>query len=146
MQLSDASLKQAQNTAEKRAQWLIDWKSKLIDDLNRVHFSGALADSTGAQYTGIAGATDESLSLKLPHGIARLTWPELVSKTLLTVSVSFIHPSAPDAADRQWRCAAFASEFGQAEVGLQLAEAAGKAGPQYREQISELFPDIPQSR
>jgi len=146
VQLSDASLKQAQNTAEKRAQWLIDWKSKLIDDLNRVHFSGALADSSGAQYTGIAGATDESLSLKLPHGIARLTWPELVSKTLLTVSISFIQPSAPDAADRQWRCAAFASEFGQAEVGRQLAEAAGKAGPQYREQISQLFPDIPQSR
>src|SRR6266700_1098035 len=146
VQLSDASLKQAQNTAEKRAQWLIDWKSKLIDDLNRVHFSGALADSSGAQYTGIAGATDESLSLKLPHGIARLTWPELVPKTLLTVSISFIQPSAHDAADRQWRCAAFASEFGQAEVGRQLTEAAGKAEPQYTEQILQLLPDVPQSR
>jgi hypothetical protein len=69
-----------------------------------------------------------------------------VPKTLLTVSISFIQPSAPDAADRQWRCAAFASEFGQTEVGRQLAEAAGKAEPQYREQILQLFPDIPQSR
>jgi serine/threonine protein kinase len=146
VQLSDASLKQAQNTAEKRAQRLIDWKNKLIDDLNRAHFSGALTDSSGAQYTGIAGASDENLSLKLPHGIARLTWPGLVPKTLLTVSISFIQPSAPDAADRQWRCAAFASEFGQTEVGRQLAEAAGKAEPQYREQILQLFPDIPQSR
>jgi serine/threonine protein kinase len=146
VQLSDASLKQAQNTAEKRAQWLIDWKSKLIDDLNRAHFSGALADSSGAQYTGLAGATDENLSLKLPHGIARLTWQELVPETLLAVSISFVQPSVPDAADRQWRCAAFASEFGQAEVGRQLAEAAGKAEPQYRDQISQLFPDIPQSR
>jgi serine/threonine protein kinase len=146
VQLSDASLKQAQKAGEKKVQWLIDWKSKLIDDLNRAHFSGALADSSGAQYTGIAGATDESLSLKLPDGIARLTWTELAPKTLLTVSISFIQPSAPDAADRQWRCAAFASEFGQAELGRQLAEAAGKAEPQYREQIAQLFPDIPQSR
>jgi len=146
VQLSDASLKKTQKTAEKKAQWLIDWKSKLIDDLNGAHFSGALTDSSGAHYTGIAGATDQSLSLKLPHGIARLTWTELAPQTLLTVSISFIQPSAPDVADRQWRCAAFASEFGQAELGRQLAEAAGKAEPQYREQISQLFPDIPQSR
>jgi len=145
VQLSDALLKQAQNTAEKRAQWLIDWKKRLIDDLNRAHFSGALADSSGVRYTGIAGATDENFSLKLPYGIARLTWPELVPETLLTVSISFIQPSAPDAADRQWRCAAFASEFGQPELGRQLAEAAGKAQPQYREQISQLFPDTPQA-
>jgi serine/threonine protein kinase len=143
VQLSDASLKQAQKTGEKKAQWLIDWKSTLIADLNGAHFSGALTDNSGAQYTGIAGATDQSLSLKLPHGIARLTWTELAPKTLLEVSISFIQPSAPDAADRQWRCAAFASELGQAELGRQLAEAAGKAEPQYREQISQLFPDIP---
>src|SRR5437763_1667371 len=146
VQLSDASLKQAQKRAEKKAQWLIDWKNKLIDDLNGAHFSGALTDDSGAQYTGIAGATDQSLSLKLPHGIARLTWTELAPQTLLTVSISFIQPSVPEAADRQWRCAAFASEFGQAELGPQLAEAAGKAEPQYREQISQLFPDLPQSR
>lgn len=145
VQLSDASLKQAQKTGERKAQWLIDWKSKLIADLNGAHFSGALTDNSGAQYTGIAGATDQSLSLKLPHGIARLTWTELAPKTLLEVSISFIQPSAPDAADRQWRCAAFASELGQAELGRQLAEAAGKAEPQYREQILQLFPDIPHS-
>src|SRR5438067_816110 len=130
VQLSDASLKQAQKRAERKAQWLIDWKNKLIDDLNGAHFSGALTDGSGAQYTGIAGVTDQCLSLKLPHGIARLTWTELAPQTLLTVSISFIQPSAPDVADRQWRCAAFASEFGQAELGRQLAEAAAKAEPQ----------------
>jgi hypothetical protein len=66
VQLSGASLKQAQEATEKRAQWLIDWKNNLIDDINRAHFSGAISDSTGAKYTGIAGATDQSLSLKLP--------------------------------------------------------------------------------
>ena len=144
--LSDASLKQAKETAEKKARWLIDWKNNLIYDLNRVHFSGAFTDSSGAQYTGIASATDESLSLKLRHGIARVTWEKLPPKTLFKVSTSFIQRGAPQAADQQWRCAVFASEFGQAEIARQLAEAAAKAKPQYRKQISQVFPDIPQVR
>ncbi len=144
--LSDASLKQAKEAAEKKAQWLIAWKNNLIYDLNRVHFSGAFTDSSGSQYTGIASATDESLSLKLPHGIARVTWEKLSPKTLFKVSTSFIQRGTPQAADRQWRCAVFASEFGQAEIARQLAEAAAKTKPLYREQISQVFPDIPQVR
>ena len=146
VQLSDASLKQAQETTEKRAQWLIDWKNNLIGDINRTHFSGAISDSSGAKYTGIAGATDQSLSLKLRYGIARVTWRELSPKTLLMVSTSFAKPNAPDTPDRQWRCAVFASEFGQTEVARQLAEAAAKVNYQYHEQISQLFPSPPQFR
>jgi serine/threonine protein kinase len=146
VQLSDASLKQAQEATEKRAQWLTDWKNNLIDDINRAHFSGPISDSGGAKYTGIAGATDQSLSLKLPYGIARVTWRELSPETLLTISTSFVKPNAPDAPDRQWRCAAFASEFGQTEVARQLAEAAAKVKSQYHEQISQLFPPPSQFR
>jgi hypothetical protein len=144
MQLSDASLKRGKETAEKKAQWLVDWKNDLTKDLNGTHFSGALADRNGEQYNGIAGATDKSLSLRLPYGIARVTWAELSPQALLNVSTSFIQPSAPDAADRQWRCAVFASETGQAEIARQLADAAAKTKPQYRDQISALFSDVSQ--
>jgi hypothetical protein len=144
--LSDASLKQAQEATEKRAQWLIDWKNNLIDDINRAHFSGAILDSSGAKYTGIAGATDQSLSLKLPYGIARVTWRDLSPKTLFTVSTSFVKLNMPDAPDRQWRCAVFASEFGQTEAARQLAEAAAKVNSQYHDQISQLFPPPSQFR
>jgi tRNA A-37 threonylcarbamoyl transferase component Bud32/DNA-directed RNA polymerase subunit RPC12/RpoP len=142
----DASFKQATEAAEKKAQLLIDWKNGLIKDLNRTHFSGALVDRRGAQYTGIASATHESLSLKLRYGIARVPWTELPPKALLKVSTSFIQPTAPDAADRQWRCAVFASETGQAEAARQLADAAAKTKPQYRDQISALFSDVSQPR
>jgi len=145
MRLSDASLKRAKETAEKKAQWLVDWKNDLMKDLNSTHFSGALADRSGAQYTGIAGATDKSLSLKLRYGIARVTWAELSPQTLLNVSTSFIQPTAPDAADRQWRCAVFAGETGQADAARQLADAAAKTKPQYRDQISQLLSNIPQT-
>jgi serine/threonine protein kinase len=137
--------KPAEEVAEKRAQFMFDWKNTLVDDLNRAHFSGALTDSSGAQYTGIVSATDAGLTMKLPHGIAWITWERLPSQTLLMVSRSFISPIARDAADRQWRCAVFACETGQTEAARQLADAAAKAKPEYKEQISLLFPNNPQT-
>jgi len=122
-----------------------DWKNALIDDLNRAHFLGPLTDSSGAQYTGIVSATDEGLTMKLPYGIAWITWDKLSPKEILAVSKSFIDPGAPGAADRQWRCAVFASETGQAEAARESAEAAARMKPEYNEQMSVLFPDVHQA-
>jgi len=131
--------------AEKRALLMTDWKNALIDDLNRAHFSGTLTDSSGAQYTGIVSATDEGLTMKLPYGIAWITWDKLSPKEILTVSKSFIDSGAYGAADRQWRCAVFASETGQTGEARDLAEAAARAKPEYKEQISVLFPGMSQA-
>jgi hypothetical protein len=84
--------------------------------------------------------------VKLPHGIARVPWTELSPEALLGVSTSFIEPTAQDAANRQWRCAVFASETGQVEAARQLADAAAKTKPQYWDQISALFSDVSQPR
>jgi Protein kinase domain len=135
----------SEEIAEKRALLMSDWKNALIDDLNRAHFSGPLTDSSGAQYTGIVSATDEGLTMKLPYGIAWITWDKLSPKEILAVSKSFIDPGTPGAADRQWRCAVFASETGQTEAARELAEAAAKMKPEYKEQISVLFPDVHQA-
>ena len=136
----------AKEVAEKRAQLLFDWKKTLIDDLNQIHYSGALTDDNDTKYLGIAGATDESLNMKLPYGIAGVKWQQLSPQELLAVSKSFIHPGAPDTADRRWRCAVFASETGQTEAARELAEAAATAKPEYKEQIAQLFPGIARAR
>jgi len=145
VRLIGAYFKPAKQVAEKRAQLLFDWKNTLVGDLNRVHFSGTLTDKSGTQYTGIASATDESLSMKLPYGIARVKWEQLSPQELLAVSKSFIDPGSRDAADRQWRCAVFASETGQPEAASQLGYAAAKTKPEYKAQISVLFPGSPQT-
>ncbi len=145
VRLIGAYFKPAKQVAEKRAQLLFDWKNTLVGDLNRVHFSGTLTDKSGTQYTGIASATDESLSMRLPYGIARVKWEQLLPQELLAVSKSFIDPGSRDAADRQWRCAVFASETGQTEAARELADAAAKAKPEYKGQISILFPANPQT-
>jgi serine/threonine protein kinase len=132
----------AQQLAEKRALLMSDWKNRLIDDLNRAHFSGSLTDTSGAQYTGIVSATDEGLTMKLPYGIAWIAWDKVSPKEVLAVSKSFIDPKARDAADREWRCAVFASETGQTEQARELAEAAARTKPEYRKQLSQVLPDI----
>jgi serine/threonine protein kinase len=138
--------KPAEEVAEKRARLMSDWKNTLVDDLNRAHFSGTLTDSSGAQYTGIVSATDEGLTMKLPYGIAWITWDKASPKQLLAVSESFIKPGTRDAADRQWRCAVFANETGQTEAARELAEAATRANPEYGKEIPVLFPEIGRTR
>jgi hypothetical protein len=131
--------KKVEEAPGKKAQWLADWKKRLIDDLNGKHYAGEIADVSGVKYTGIAGATAEKLILKTPYGTAELRWNKLSAKTLLSISTSFIQPNAPDAAEREWLCAIFANESGQPEEGRKLAEEAAKAKPEYQDQIPLFF-------
>jgi tRNA A-37 threonylcarbamoyl transferase component Bud32/predicted RNA-binding Zn-ribbon protein involved in translation (DUF1610 family) len=135
--------KPAQQFPQKKAQWLNDWKNKLINDLNHRHFSGAIVDLNGVQYSGVESATRDTLTMKLPYGLVRIDWTKLTPKTLLAISTSFIQPNPPDAPDRQWLCAVFASETGQTVAARQLAEAAAKSKPEYRDQINFLAPATP---
>lgn len=130
----------AQQVVQKRPQWLSDWKTKLIDDLNRTHFVGEITDAMGAaKYSGIDAAAADGLTVKIgPYGSAKIAWDKLAPKTLLAISTSFIKPNLPDAADRQWLCAVYAHETGQVEEAKKLAEAAAKAKPEYREQFALL--------
>ena len=129
----------AQEVARKRPQWLADWRSKLIDDLNRTHFTGEITDLVGAKYSGIDGATEQTLTMKIgPYGSAQVPWGKFSPQTLLALSTTFIKPGTSDAADREWRCAIFASETGQKEEARKLAEAAAAKKPEYRDQLSLL--------
>jgi hypothetical protein len=124
----------------KRAQWLARWKNNLIADLNKKQFSGTLADLDRVEYTGIASATADQLMLKTRYGIAGLPWAKLPPQKLLAVAASFIWPDTPDAADRQWLCAVFASATGQFEAARQFAEAAVKTKPEYRRELALIEP------
>ncbi len=146
VQIIDSALKKSQTAMLKKAEWLADWKNKLIVDLTRAHFSGSIADIDGARYNGIVGADPEKLMLKTRYGIVGLPWAKLQPKKLLAVSASFIWPEARDAGDRQWLCAVFANETGQTDAARQFAESAAKAKPKYREQIPLLLPAPSPSR
>jgi hypothetical protein len=144
--VSEPGLQEARTAAQKKAQWLIDWKTKLIDDLNRAHFVGTISDAGGAQYSGIDGATAQTIAMKIPYGSAQLPWTKLPPKTLLDVSRYFIKAPAPDIPDREWLSAVFAAETGQTEAARSLADAAVKAKPEYQASLSALFPGPPAAK
>ena len=124
----------------KKARWLAAWKDKLIVDLNAHQFSGEIADSDHVHYRGMVGASPDRVMLKTRYGVVGLPWTKLPPNKLLAVSASFIWPQSPEAVDRQWLCAVFASETGQTDAAQQFAEAAAKAKPQLREEIPLLLP------
>jgi hypothetical protein len=130
----------------KKARWLAAWKNNLIVDLNRKQFSGEIADLDRAQYHGIVGANPERVMLKTRYGVVGLPWAKLPANKLLAIAASFIWPENPEAVDRQWLCAVFASTTGQMDEARQFAEAAAKAKPQYRDEIPLLLPTTSAAR
>ncbi len=142
--------KQAEQTAQQVAgkipQWLTDWKTKLTQDLNTTHYNASIVAVSGAQYSAIVGATPDRLKVKLPFGDAEVPWTLLSPQSLLAVSASFAHPGAPDLADRQWLCAVYALETGQAQEAKRLATAAAQAKPEYQAELQPLLQIKPPSR
>ena len=125
-----------------KARWLAEWKNQLINNLHRAPLVRPVTDTTGNAYKGISSAEASRLSLILPDGVASITWPKLSPKSLLDASTAFLLSGSPEGADRQWRCAIFASETGQKDAARALGEAAAEAKPEYTQHLP-LLSDMP---
>lgn len=139
-QVTEGALKSQRDGLVRKARWLMEWKEQLIAAINQRGFSGNITDKTNVAYVGIARATPTRLSMKIPYGEAEIDWTKLCPQTLLAVSTSLVPPNAPDAADRNWRCAVFAAETGQTDAARALGESAATAKPEYRSALPLLQP------
>jgi hypothetical protein len=127
VKLTEPSLRETQRNYQNAADWLVQWKATLINDLNAYSYNGAVVASD-TQYNGIAGATANKLKMKVPYGSAETDWLRVPAATLVAVSNSF----ATDA-DRKWRCGVFAWATGQTNAARELFDAACSAKPSYKE-------------
>jgi len=125
--VTDPSLRQTQDSYQDVADWLMEWKATLINDLNTHGYSGPVVVNN-TQYSGVAGATADKLRIKIPYGVAEVDWLKVAPPSLLAVSRSF----ATDA-DRQWRCGVFAWATGQTEAAQKLLDTGSSAKPSYNE-------------
>jgi chemotaxis protein histidine kinase CheA len=135
--LTDPSLKAAQADEHKKLSWLQEWKATLIDDINAGRCTAAI-ELAGTSYNGAAKATEARIALRLPYGTAETEWTKLPAATLLGMSTALLKPDAPDLAERQWLCAAFAATFEQANAARELSAAAVKAKPEYKNDLRLL--------
>jgi tRNA A-37 threonylcarbamoyl transferase component Bud32 len=138
--LTSTSLQAQRDDALRRARWLGDWKRRLIDDINRTGFAGAVTDIHGVRYTGpVHHATARKLELKTRSGSVMTDWPNLSPQMLLTVSTAFIRPNVADIAERQWLSAIFAAHTGQTDAANDLARKAADAKPEFRDLRTRFF-------
>lgn len=135
--ITEPALKKTQADERKRLQRLLDWKSKLIADINASRFTSQVVVGP-ATYVGATKATDARITFTVPpYGNADIEWTKIPPQTLLAIATSLIQPNAPDAADRQWLSAVFADALKLPEA-RELADSAAKAKPEYREQLKLL--------
>lgn len=138
---SSPELKAKHEALVKKARWLVEWQKRFIADVNAKQYRANVADVSGMRYSGFSSADAASIGATAgAYGQARRPWKNFSPTTLLAASTSFIQPGAPDAADREWRCAIYASETGQTDAARKLAESAAAARPEYRDDLKLLAP------
>jgi Protein kinase domain len=138
--LNAASLKAERERELQRARWLAQWKAKLISDINQIGYGGAVTDVHGMRYEGpLRRATLNKLELRTRYGSVLTDWVNLSPEMLLRISNAFIRPGVPDPGERQWLCAIFAWQTGQAGPANELAQKAQEADPKFRELRSQFL-------
>lgn len=138
--LSESELVSRKSEFLRKANWLVEWKSTLLADVNKAGFPGPVIDARGVRYDApIRHAADGRFDVQTPYGVVPRGWTDLGAKMLLTMSSSFIKTGAPDAGDRHWLSAIFALETGQLTPALDLAARAATEKPQYGELSPQFF-------
>ena len=141
VKLTAASLQAERDKELQRALWLVEWKTKLISDINETGFAGPVTDVHGVRYDGpVRRATSNKLELKTRYGNIMTDWLNLSPTMLLTISTAFIRPAVSDLAERQWLSAIFASQTGQTHAANELATKAAEAKPEFRDLLPRFFP------
>jgi len=142
LKLTSAALQAERDAERQRVGWLADWKTKLISDINGTGYGGAVTDIHGMKYDGpVRRATADKFELKTRYGSVMTGWLNLSPEMLLKMSTAFIRPAAPDVAERQWLCAIFAAQTGQAGAAADLARKAAEAKGSFRDLLPRYFPE-----
>lgn len=112
----------------KKASWLANFKSQLIEDLNAKGYSKPINSKAGAPIPGtVAKADDQALLINTARGPVPVPWAEVAQDSVLVMAQSFIAPDMPPAisAFRKWHLGVFASYAGKnTESQALLKEAA----------------------
>ncbi len=141
LNLTAASLQAERNAEQQRVGWLSDWKTKLIGDINRTGFGGAVTDVHGVKYDGpVRRATADKFELKTRYGSVMTSWLNLSPEMLLKMSTAFIRPAVSDIPERQWLSAIFAAQTGQTTAANELAAKAAAAKSDFRDLLPRFFP------
>ncbi len=142
--LTEPDLLQFKTAALRRAELLRIFKAALINDVNALGYPAIIYKKNNISLpAGAHRATDLQVSIVTQFGALPAQWSEISPVSVLTMADYFSKRAADakSAADRFWLIGVFAVEAGMDREGRAYLDRAAQAKPEYRDQITQLFPD-----
>ena len=125
-----------QELLAKKATWLANFKSQLIEDLNAKGYAQPVTRKSGERLPGgVARADDQQVTLRSPH--VAVPWTELSLDSIDEMGRFFIPPDMPPeiAAFRKWHLGVFAFYAGNKKEGLDLLHEAAQIRRVFKDEL-----------
>ena len=125
-----------QELLAKKAQWLANFKSQLVEDLTKSGYTQSIVLKNGNQVAGgVAKADDQKLILRT--GGTAVPWADLSLDSAYEMAKSFIQPDMPPtiAGFRKWHLGVFAFYAGRKQEALDLLHEAAKLRPVFKDEL-----------
>ena len=126
----------------KLANWLDEFKRKLVSDLDRQGFAYAIRGTNGAVLDGgVGSATDASINIKAPYGTIPLEWVKVSPDSVIAMATLFLNKERDPAlaAERKWRLGLYECEFGRGKLGRPILAELAQGKPEYADSLEAIL-------
>jgi tetratricopeptide (TPR) repeat protein len=137
--IADANFKTAkardeQELLTKKTSWLANYKDSLIEDLNKVGYTGPVKKKSGEVVPGKVTKADQQ---EITVGTVSVPWADLSLDTVYEIGASFINKDlAPEIiAFHQWHLGVFAFYAGRTKDAKDLLQQAAIARPVLKDEL-----------
>ncbi len=127
----------------RRADWLVAFKKRLIEDINVAGCTTTLVKRNGQKLLGTASHADEQhIEVRVQFGtLPAVKWAELSPMSVLQMARTFMRPTLtqPALADREWQAGVFCLFTQLVNEGQALMDDAVLRKPEYQNERAQFF-------
>ena len=127
----------------RRVDWLVEFKKRLIEDINASGYPAQLVKRNGQKLLGIASRADDmQLEMRVQFGtLPSVKWTDLGPMTILQMARTFMRPTLtqPALADREWQAGVFCLFEQLFTEGQALMDDAVARKPEYQNDRAQFF-------
>ncbi len=127
----------------RRVDWLVEFKKRLIEDINASGYPAQLVRKNGQKLLGIASRADDlQLEMRVQFGtLPSVKWTDISAMTILQMARTFMRPTLPQPAlaDREWQAGVFCLFEQLFPEGQALMDDAVARKPDYQNDRAQFF-------
>lgn len=127
----------------RRVEWLVEFKRRLIEDINVAGCPSLLVKKNGQKLLGTASrADDQQLEIRVQFGtLPAVKWSDISPQSVLQMARTFMRPALPQPAlaDREWQASVFCLFTQLTNEGQALMDDAVSRKPEYQNDRALFF-------